>query len=783
MVVNIFGLVVAIELKKPHLRTFTDFFYVFTFGALIPLICVWIRPENTATGLETQLVSLIESLKDIDPEDDRANQEEAMRLSIAAESAHTKFCTALANTGYEVSYSRLSPTDFRDLADLLLAVISRLHVLSLASKTGRRDSYPVDTALDQTLKQISQDLMHLRHAQLTHILQNLHQLSRVPGMSMTDAEHVAGAIDSAEFTTRLESCQQRLKSIELNCAAIPENICAAIQALETSCRLVSQLQYIHVATITISRQHGPRKRLFLPHVLPSIRVVVTDTLSLFRDAPSRFDMKRAETGVSRLQHWRYRAAHGFSHFQDSRHTRYAVKFATVMAILSIFPFISDWRIWYREVRGHWAMVFAMVVMEITQGFLLRSAIMKITGSCLGGLAALAVYAVSDSINCPKSWLVVIVSGMTFACALPIYRVALNPRFGKAGLVCALAYNLVIGIGFQTDQPAVAFLERTATQLIGIFVVIAVNLLLFPYHARRQLKFQICSAIDELARGFQGIPLMLGDSSVAHSVARTRQKLAYTQDLLRYTKFEPSLKGKFPISEYEELISHLGRLVHLLYGLQTLSHTDSAPIQLEKDMESFYKNQICASMARDLSILSHAMYTKSHTICQLANTLPEEVAAVQKSQETLGLCRLFAESHQLSGTLDLLRKEIYHLISGRSLPGMLDQSRRVSLCSPVPSYHVGRGGGGLASPLQGLALATTLIVPAATPGILECRSTPGTSRAPSISQVSPRTSRPQSTSPGSSRAPSIIRSGLGEAGSQASVRQATDERSRPISTKR
>lgn len=62
MVVNIFGLVVAIELNEHDTRLFSDFIYVFVFGAMIALLAALLWPEDTASDMEAQLLTLLEDL-------------------------------------------------------------------------------------------------------------------------------------------------------------------------------------------------------------------------------------------------------------------------------------------------------------------------------------------------------------------------------------------------------------------------------------------------------------------------------------------------------------------------------------------------------------------------------------------------------------------------------------------------------------------------------------------------------------------------------------------------
>lgn len=358
---------------------------------------------------------------------------------------------------------------------------------------------------------------------------------------------------------------------------------------------------------------------------------------------------------------------------------------------------------YADVRGHWALVFAMVVMEITRGLLIRSALMKAVGSLCGGLLAAIIYTLG-TLGDQKN--VALMTCLTFPCAMGIYNIALNPRVGKAGMVAALAYNLVLGTGYVTEQPWLAYLKRTATQLVGILVACVVTVLISPYHARREIKLEICSGIDELAASYH--ECARGEYATVRAIPRTKTRLFYAQELLKLTKYEPSLKGGFPREVFGEIIDDILVLVDQLSNLQKVSEHNEIGLALPNPALT----RAHSSAARDLYLVSHALASKSNAINLLASTLEEGLSGDCGSAGDKIPAAHKVAIQEMSVVINRLRRTTYRIISGRSLPGLIAQSKSVS-----PMMHVSTKGSqphsfpSNVSPLGSLTLGAKLLAPA------------------------------------------------------------------------
>lgn len=704
MLVNIFGLVVAIELDQHDSRTFSDFFYVFTFGTLIAFLFALCWPENTSSSIEASLVrlfgNLVDAVADLDQVEDLQN---GLRHYSSIQAQNNALRLQLEASRYEFLWTRLNHESMVRILGSTEQILASLHtceLISIALQKSSKAHIPNTIAPVQALEAHAKKLMI---DQLKSIKSDL--IAAIAGTTHSaDLEKVHASSVSSHASVR----QILQEHLQMNVGGVEEDDRIALhsQLLDTLICMSLTLSSLGLVVEDMCRTCHGRRRVRLPACLLKHKAHMPYQPGQRRGSAVSV-MSVDVDKVPRLQYWRLRLAHSVTVFRDSRHSRYALKFALGVCMLSIWPFIDDWRTWYADVRGHWSIIFFLVCMEITRGFVFRSAVLKGIGSFCGGLLAVAVYSLGtvDDMNS-----IPLMACLTLCCMLFIFKIALHPRFGKAGLVAALAFNLVLGVGASTDKPWVAFLKRTATQFTGILVACIITVLFSPYHARRELKNELELALDDLASCFQESVydrdrnLSLEDSM--------RKKLRYAQELLRYTKFEPSLRGRFPSEVFEEIIEDTSALADLLLNRQTyVEQMTLMGILPAKDVGA--SDSHCAAVAKDLYLLSHALGNKAHNVAELATTLTLHLS--NSSDPSVACWSIALNARMMNSLIERLRRKIWQVISGRSLPGQLLQVLRPKaslVACPSPSVsHSRRGSTAFASPLQTLVLPAALLSPA------------------------------------------------------------------------
>lgn len=687
-------------------------------------MCCLVFPENTAHSIERQVRECLKTLHQYTASDDGARNGLALyeRTALQGFQAASKALKATASQSkYEILWSKLSPTWVDSIHAHFDGLESHLRVIHtiVADFDNTDESKLAHGPVEEFLK----DVIHLHRSQCQTAADALNSVF----MSKKNNDLESGGCTKysdvrlvlAKQVTELIACRKMLDLVS-SCGKDAIIVCELLDVMMLVCH---DLQRLVEETAVLADCGRAGRFLYWPKtLLPSF----IHHIEQAEPRPNRrFSIASLPQFQVKVPNWlyiRYWTAHAAATFRDSRHTQYAFKFSLVMAILSIWPFIDDWAIWYRDVRGFWAMVFAMVVMETTRGLVFRTAMMKGIGAIGGGLFALAAYelaAVSCETCSRQSPSVYFLVAATFVCGLLLYFIALDPRFAKAGLVSALCFSLVLGVGFETSNAALAYVKRLAAQLTGIGVAVMVHVLVYPYHARKELKSEICNGLDELASAYSASSYGY-DEPMAYKKARGH--LQYAQSLIHFTKFEPSLKGSFPKALWAELVSEIGCLLDLISCQNDLAAGKTSPGA---------RLRLHRALAQDLYLISHAKATRVDAIVSLCtNTAAkaEQLQALFKHRSST--FQLSYEARASLAYLQSIRARVQELLSGRSLPILLELAAQSEKASPFMSPSVSQQGS-----RRGSLAAPTLMLPTA------MLSTATTQEKPQIQRLQTEDQRP------------------------------------------
>lgn len=342
MLVNIFGLIVAIETENHDIRSFTDFFYVFTFGSIIALICVLLWPENTATNLERRLLAIFIAIQSL-ARDKQMHECDQTASCASLKSAHRSLQQMLTTSRIEVLFSRLVPDTFEGLLLSSEGIIDSMCMLHRNTSTLQEESPAYLSQRCDEFQGICQELRSLQVNQCQTIVEQMRYV--IEGTSASDD------LEKAKCTTGDQnpvSSVDRIAHVKATIALWPAEGCDLEirwgNIMRTSLLITLELQGIVLETAHFREISHGRRRLHLPAACNRARKE-DDKFEQGSRGLESFSTPDAEGSVSRAKLWPYVVAHKVTKMRDSRHTQYAFKFQFVMGILSIFPFISDWRVW------------------------------------------------------------------------------------------------------------------------------------------------------------------------------------------------------------------------------------------------------------------------------------------------------------------------------------------------------------------------------------------------------------------------------------------------------
>lgn len=174
----------------------------------------------------------------------------------------------------------------------------------------------------------------------------------------------------------------------------------------------------------------------------------------------------------------------------------------------------------------------------------------------------------------------------------------HPTFAKAGIVFALAFNLVIGVA-QTSpshDTTEILARRLITLPIGLTVAMIVHVGVFPFHARKELGWAISTSMDWLHHLLHAIALaedddpaggpaaVVTEEQFSDVVTKTKRRVRFANGLVPATRYEISLAGKFPIDKFQQILERLGNIVLLSVGTENVK--ESGPVLLDPRMRGY-----------------------------------------------------------------------------------------------------------------------------------------------------------------------------------------------------
>ncbi|KAI8142257.1 Fusaric acid resistance protein-like-domain-containing protein [Fennellomyces sp. T-0311] len=316
----------------------------------------------------------------------------------------------------------------------------------------------------------------------------------------------------------------------------------------------------------------------------------------------------------------------FSWFR--KHTvRYAIKASLVSVAVAVLAFIPATQIYFREFRMEWTLITIMAVMSPTVGATNLIAVLRVLATVLGCIVAALVCTLFYGNP-------VILLIMSWAFSLPCFYLILNHQYGRFGQFALLAYNLIVLYSynhrFEIDLSYVMELawKRCVAVSLGVIIGLYVSLYIWPYEARTQLRKGLSDFIIHLSWLYKQLVSVYsetttGTSEDAYSLLieqmfyDTRNQPDYTptpqqlealaarnrirasqfqrielalqvnlvtlQDLLTHAPNEPRLKGAFPVSIYESMLTSCQNILDKFLSMRVVVLKDVWAIQVRRSL--------------------------------------------------------------------------------------------------------------------------------------------------------------------------------------------------------
>ncbi|KAG0167567.1 hypothetical protein DFQ30_005904 [Apophysomyces sp. BC1015] len=267
--------------------------------------------------------------------------------------------------------------------------------------------------------------------------------------------------------------------------------------------------------------------------------------------------------------------------------RFALKMAGAVMILTVPAFIPSSMVWFNSVRGQWAAMTVIAIMNPTSGGTLHASLWRIVGTLVGALVGWG---------------------------------ALEAGGGSPYLLAVFAVMLDMAINNNMEVHR----KRVCTMIVGIVVALGLNWMIWPFVARHATRKTISGIINELGEYYTyltstflyhdpHVPPSDEDIKTAEKMERKIQSsIDASFVLLQLTEHEPRFKAPFLKNFYESMIVSMRNLLDRLMSMRTA--LTKMPLEVKQDIcqPEYYvlRREMISALMLHFYILSSSLKVKA-----------------------------------------------------------------------------------------------------------------------------------------------------------------------------
>ncbi|KAI8984474.1 hypothetical protein BDF20DRAFT_392181 [Mycotypha africana] len=347
-------------------------------------------------------------------------------------------------------------------------------------------------------------------------------------------------------------------------------------------------------------------------------------------------------------------------------TRYEFKFALKMAIavlvLSIPAFLPSWEGWYYSVRGQWAPMTVIAIMNPTSGGTIQASFWRVVGTLAGAFTGWAALAAGDG----SPYLLGVFAVLL---ALVSFYIHLGSTYNKVGMVTLTTYE-VVALSRYVFPPAnetiaateknyhtnCRYMRSSAVELVsappfalrdGYFtpfyaykaLLPKIDSIIWPFIARHMVRKSISACISQLEDYYtfvMGTYLYHDPHAIPNNTDITRgekleSKLQSAIDacsvLLELTDHEPRFRGPFPKLFYKEMITSMRNISDRLLNMRIALIQMPTAVKLDICARDYHTDR--RNMIASLLLLFHVLAASLRSKTTLPNFMPSVRAARKK----------------------------------------------------------------------------------------------------------------------------------------------------------
>ncbi|KAJ3040047.1 hypothetical protein HDV00_011496 [Rhizophlyctis rosea] len=440
-------------------------------------------------------------------------------------------------------------------------------------------------------------------------------------------------------------------------------------------------------------ERGQRPRLWIPQVgffkwlSAEQEFTVEQNAASAEDLPGEAEMKTRVEGKTNTADHAFvgrRLRQGITKFAawfGTLEARFAMKIACATVVMGL-PGILEAQ-WFHQGLAVWAVVTLAVVMSPTVGASLLVGAFRVLGTLLGAVSGLVVWLIAHGNP-------YIMSVCTVIWSYPFCWVYLNTSWLRLGVTALFTYALVLLAAYTAsftpdgaDNIYSYAWKRSASIVIGMIAAIFLNVVVWPYKARVQLRLGVSKTIHNIGILYssQATLYISAPDSPAHKealrVCRIRSKklqssMSSLDELINLTHLEFRLSSPFPRHIYADILQSLHSISDRLTSMITMSSCGFGHAREEYILAVVkYRKDMYKQILLYLHVLATSLRSK---VALPASLPPARVARLRLIAKLHALPKYFGSGEGMEGGEEEGGDGVGMGTEGDGLPALPESSR-------------------------------------------------------------------------------------------------------------
>ncbi|ORX94964.1 hypothetical protein K493DRAFT_27351 [Basidiobolus meristosporus CBS 931.73] len=607
---------------------------------------------------------------------------------------------------FEISIGRFAPSDYTYVGEVMTTITQNLgNMLSISFKGNQLDIFPTRPFVPDTVvlgmngdsKTILFD-EHLYFSLITIVSEQVTQLKNAVAAALKEIEHSfvpsipvptvgvpADASDPQDTFGLLRKAIDDFGSIEDVCLQAIRKLAPDAKSSEELMMVFTYLVNLHETALSAlelyefqldaCRKRNSDRQLWFPQGKFS-RWLLTSRCddppaSIATDFPHTSNEK-----ASNAKNVFDRIRVPFNYIVKSfrgKEFKFALKMSLTLLLVSLPGFIDTTSPWYKASQGHWGVLTVMAIMNRSSGVSLSIGFWRLLSALIGAFWGYLAWVTSHG-----NMYVVMLFTYVFAFpSLAIFMSGHKGSLGTVGLISFVAvlysmYSSVKVFSMPINESTIRVAMNLAANMIyALAVSLVVDMLMWPYMARVELRRHLAKVFHEAGEIFNGIVHLINlgkpeESSeffeyqdrIQAGVMKLQRRIDKAGVLLNLAISERTRisEGPYPSADYAEMIYTIQNI------LDELSCLGNSEVQVPKSLGHEILQSLGTSREEIRSIVRLNFYVLSNGFrysTPIPQFLPSALAARSRFiselhciKPTLGSSSTFGFAYYLASAYSL-----------------------------------------------------------------------------------------------------------------------------------